>query len=113
MSQTGKQIITKHILPNISRGKGNQAKKLGQLKKYNVRNIFLQKSCINEAVTLVPNFFLFFKRALKKVQTNVELVGFNCFGISPLVHTIKKIYKASDYSDRDIFFFDIERQMGG
>ena len=66
MSQTGKQIITKHILPNISRGKGNQAKKLGQLKKYNVRNIFLQKSCINEAVTLVPNLFLFFKKNRNK-----------------------------------------------
>ena len=39
--QTGKQIITIHILPNISRSKGNQAMKFGQLIEYNVKNIFL------------------------------------------------------------------------
>ena len=31
-SQTGQQIITIHMLPNISRSKDNQAKKFGQLK---------------------------------------------------------------------------------
>ena len=40
MSQTGKQMITIHILPNISRSKGNQPLKFGELRKYNVRNIF-------------------------------------------------------------------------
>ena len=44
-SQTGQQVIAIHILPNISRSNGNQAKKFGQLIKYNARNIFLQKSC--------------------------------------------------------------------
>ena len=44
MSQTGKQITTMHILRNISRSKGNQAMKFGQLIRYNVRNNFLQKS---------------------------------------------------------------------
>ena len=29
---TGKQIITIHILPNISKSKGNQTMKFGQLK---------------------------------------------------------------------------------
>ena len=43
--QTG-QVITIHILPDISRSKGNQAVKFGQLIEYNVRNIFLQKSCM-------------------------------------------------------------------
>ena len=43
--QTG-QLITIHILPDISRSKGNQAMKFGQLIEYNVRNIFLQKSCM-------------------------------------------------------------------
>ena len=43
--QTG-QVITIHILPDISRSKGNQAMKFGQLIEYNVRNIFLQKSCM-------------------------------------------------------------------
>ena len=41
--QTGQQIIKGHILPNISRSKGNQAMEFGQLIKYSVRNIFLQK----------------------------------------------------------------------
>ena len=43
-SQTSKQKITIHLLPDISRSKGNQAMKFGQLIRYNVRNIFLQKS---------------------------------------------------------------------
>ena len=43
-SRTGQQIITIHILPNISRSNDNHAMKFGQLIKYSVRNIFLQKS---------------------------------------------------------------------
>ena len=34
-----------HILPNISRSKGNQSITYGLLIKYNVKSIFLQKSC--------------------------------------------------------------------
>ena len=37
---------TIHKLSNISRSNGNQATKFGQLIKYNMRNIFLQKSYI-------------------------------------------------------------------
>ena len=33
-----------HIFTNISRSKGNQAMKFGQLIAYNIRNIFLEKS---------------------------------------------------------------------
>ena len=43
-SHTGKQVIIIHILPNISRSKGNQAIKFSHLIAYKVRNIFLQKS---------------------------------------------------------------------
>ena len=44
-SQTGKQIITTHILPNISRTKNNQTMKFGHAIEYNTRNIvFLEKS---------------------------------------------------------------------
>ena len=42
-SQPGSQIILIHILPNISRRKGNQTMKCGQLIEYNMRNIFLEK----------------------------------------------------------------------
>ena len=34
-----------HILPNISRSKGDQTMKFGQLIEYNMGNIFLEKSC--------------------------------------------------------------------
>ena len=47
MSQPGQQTITIHILPNISRSKGKQAMKFGQVIEDNKRNIFLQKSCRN------------------------------------------------------------------
>ena len=42
--QNWKQIITTHILSNISKSKGNQKMKFGQLIEYNMRNIFLEKS---------------------------------------------------------------------
>ena len=38
-SQPGKQTVTIHILPNISRNKFNQTMKLDQLIEFNVRNI--------------------------------------------------------------------------
>ena len=43
-SQPGKQTNAIQILPNISRSKGNQTMKFGQLIEYNMRNIFLEKS---------------------------------------------------------------------
>ena len=43
-SQTGQQIILIPILPNISRNKGDQAMKFGQLIECNMRNIFIEKS---------------------------------------------------------------------
>ena len=43
--QTGKQIYTIHILPNISRSQGNQTMEFGQLIEYKVFKVFLQKSC--------------------------------------------------------------------
>ena len=42
--EIGKETITIHILPNISRTKGNQSMKLSQLLEYNMKNIFLEKS---------------------------------------------------------------------
>ena len=43
-SQPRKQTTAIHILPNISRSKGNQTIKFGQLKEYNIRNLFFEKS---------------------------------------------------------------------
>ena len=60
-SQPGQQTITIHILSNISRSKGNQTMKLGQLIEYKQKyssKIFPE----NETGTLVPYLFLFFKK---------------------------------------------------
>ena len=43
-SQPGKQTITIHILPNISRSKGNQRIKFRQLIEYNMRKFFIENS---------------------------------------------------------------------
>ena len=46
-SQPGKQTIAMYILPNISRSKGNQTMKFGQLIEYNMINILFEKSYKN------------------------------------------------------------------
>ena len=51
-SQTGTQVITTHILLNISRSKNNQTIKFGQLTEHNMRNALLEnwyKRCGGEA----------------------------------------------------------------
>ena len=51
-----------------------------QLTEYNVRKLFFfRKSCKNEAGRLVPEIFLFFKRALSNVKTSVHHLSFNIF----------------------------------
>ena len=42
---TSQQIIAIHISPNFSKSKDNQRMKFGQFIEYNMRNIFLEKSC--------------------------------------------------------------------
>ena len=42
-----------HILPSISRSKGNETLQFGQSLEYGIRNIFLEKSyakCVGEAI---------------------------------------------------------------
>ena len=56
-SQTGKQTIAVPILPNISKSKGNQTIKFGQLMEYNMRNIFLVKSNIKYGGETFPRPF--------------------------------------------------------
>ena len=43
-SQPDQQTIAMPILPNISRSKGNETMKFGQLIEYNLRNIIVEKS---------------------------------------------------------------------
>ena len=56
-SQTGQQTIVIHILPTISRSKGNQTMKYGQLTECNMRNIFLEKSCTKCGKETSPRTF--------------------------------------------------------
>ena len=42
------------MLPNISRSKGNQTMKFGQLIEYNMRNIFVEKSYAKCAGETIP-----------------------------------------------------------
>ena len=57
-SQLGKQTIV-IVLPNILRNKDNQTIKFGQLRKYNMKNIFLEKKHTQNRVDkVVPDLFL-------------------------------------------------------
>ena len=71
--------MTTHTLSNISLSKGNQALKFGQVVQDNKRNIFLQKSVENEAGRLVPDLFLFVKKALYEVKASGLQLSFNNF----------------------------------
>ena len=57
-SQRGKETIAIHILSNISRSKGNQTMKFGQLIDYNMRIILLKNDTQNKEKKLVPDPFL-------------------------------------------------------
>ena len=57
-AQPGKQTITMHIASNISRNKGNQTVKFGQLIEYNIRNIFLDTFFLMFLRTFFPEPFL-------------------------------------------------------
>ena len=55
--QIGQQIITIHILSNISRNEGNG---IDQLIEYNVRSVFFKNHAENEVGRLVQTSFCFF-----------------------------------------------------
>ena len=57
MSRLGKETIVIYILPNISRSEGNQTMKFGQLIKYNMRNIFLEKLMATYGRQTIPRPF--------------------------------------------------------
>ena len=58
MSQPGLQTIAIHIFTNISRSKGNQVMKFGQLREYIMRNSFLENHTQNIVEKLFPGHFL-------------------------------------------------------
>ena len=86
-SETGKQIITINMLPNISRSKGSQAVKFSEFIEYNI--FFFKNHDKNEAKRLISYLFLFFclRRALYEVKAGSQqlLIYFDilliCFNI--------------------------------
>ena len=56
-SEPGKQTIAIHILPNFSRGKGNQTIKVGQLWVYNMRSILLENGYAKCGGETIPRLF--------------------------------------------------------
>ena len=81
--------------------------KFGQLIEYDKRNIFLQKSCRNHAENetgrLVPDLFLFFKKALHKVQTSGLELGFTLFREPQIKDTIKTNFRKLQTIDPEIY----------
>ena len=68
-SQPGYQTIVIHIFPNISRSKDNQTMKFNQLTEYNIKNIFLKKSCTKCSGETSPRpFFEKFKLSISLDQ---------------------------------------------
>ena len=56
-SHTGQQIITIHILPNISRSKGNETMEFCQFIEYNMRSTSLEKSYSKFDGETTPDLF--------------------------------------------------------
>ena len=56
--QPGKQTNATHILPNISRSKGNQKMKFGRLIEYNMRNVIVEYHTQNVVKKLSPDLYL-------------------------------------------------------
>ena len=63
-SQPGQRRITIEILHNISQSKANDATKFGWV------ILLFKNHAENEAERLVPDLFLFFKKALQEVKAS-------------------------------------------
>ena len=78
-SQPGQQIITIHILHDVSRSKDNQTMKFGKLTEYDKRNISIKNHAENEAERLVPDLFLYFRKVLFEVKVSGLQLSFNIY----------------------------------
>ena len=67
------------MLLSISRIRGNQTVKFGQLIEYNKINIFLKNHAENETGKLFPDHFLCFKKALYGVKASGVQIDFIIF----------------------------------
>ena len=88
-SSTEKQIITLHILCNISRSKENQKMKFGQLIEFNVKNFFLWNLCRKWGDKTRSRPLYFRKASYELVGTSVSIFFYS----SQFGKTIKKTIK--------------------
>ena len=63
--------------------------KTGQLIEYTKKKIFFRKHVENELEKLVPDLFLFFKKALYEVKSSGQHFSFNTFRYPSTWHTLK------------------------
>ena len=59
--------------------KRNQAVQIDHSIEYNLRNICLQINAGNKAGRLVPDIFMFLRKALYKVKASIQHLIFNIF----------------------------------
>ena len=96
-------------MPNISGIKGNQTMKFGELLEFN--RFFLKNNAENEAGTIVPDLFLFFKKA---PYTEWSTACFRYISLAfKLEYSKNKLYKTWDYWSRDILYFDFSEKCLG
>ena len=85
-SQNEQQVITIHRLSNISRSKGNQAMKFGQLIEHSMKNIFLGKSYTKFDGEASPRPFY------KKSKLNIRSTVRNVISLL-LLYVLVEIYE--------------------
>ena len=91
-SHTGQQIITIHILSNISKSKDNQTMKSGCLIEYNMRNTFLEKP--NTKYGRKPNPRPFYKKSKLSLSLDQQFERLkNLFLLYALVEVYQNILK--------------------
>ena len=71
-SNSGKQLIIIHILPNIARNKGNQAIKFSHLIAYKWEIFFFKNHAENETGRKVPDLPLFVKKDSCEVKASSQ-----------------------------------------
>ena len=87
-SQPGQQKTVMHILPNISRRKGNQTITFGQLIDYNMRNIFLEKSYTKCGGETSPRPFPGKLKQSKSLNQQIQVL-YSLFLLNPKLRTIE------------------------
>ena len=93
-----------HILHNISRSKGNQAMKVGQLIEYNMRNVFVEKSytkCAGESIPRPLSKKMKIKNISGSIVESIQQFLFYCM-------LIRELSKYSEIRLQTICFYLIQ-----